>query len=240
MSVVPGTGIITPALTLLGIVSQGETPSATETADGLRYLNAMFANWNADDLLLLPILVTGTWNSGIQTDFLGGTSAAFPGYTGPGPARVRGAYVTLNGRNIPLNIKTLEWYRSLAYPAIQATGPENLVYSISAGDSSSGGLLYVHPVPSGNVAMGVSFTLPYPILADATTGVQFDNMAVQPAIFNLAVEVGAAYGVNVSAETKKAAADGLARLRNYAASTWGADPNPQQGQSLQPPAQPTP
>lgn len=240
MSVVPGTGIITPALTLLGVTTQGETPSTAETADGVRFLNSMWSNWNSDDLTSLPITVSGSWGSGVAADFLGVTSTAFASYTGPAPARIRSATVTLSARQIPLTIRNLEWYWAQPYKLLQATGPTDIVYHIGANDSAAGGNVYVWPVPSGSVTISLVFTAAFPNLADATTAVTLDQYALQASIFNLAVNIGNAYGVNVPAEVKKEAADSLARLRNYSASTFNADPNPPQGQALQPPAQPTP
>jgi len=240
MAVVPGTGIITPALTLLGVTTQGETPATGETADGLRLLNAMWANWNADDLTMGSVnSVTGTWNSGIATDFLGVASVAWPAYTGPGPSRLRAAYVVVSGRDIPLKIETRSWYQALAFPTLQASSPEYMVYTPPF-DAAAGGQVNVWPVPNANVTINVTYLTPFPVLADATTAVTLNQMALMPSIYNLAVAIASAYGVNVPPSVAKEAGESLARLRNYAASTWNMDPNPPGGQTLTPPAPPTP
>ncbi len=243
MSVIPGTRIINSALELLQVTQQGETPAAAETASALLMLNAMWANWNGDDLTQLPINTGGTWAGGVASDFLGGPSGgvAFPSYLGPGPSRVRNALTSIGGsRNVQLTIRNLKWYRELAFPALSATGISDFVYQAPV-DSASGGTVYVYPVPSVPVTIAVTFLLAFPIAADATTPLlPFPQMAVQASIFNLAVNYGNAFGATVPATVLKEAQDSLARLRNYNASQFDQDPNPPQGQALQPPAQAAP
>lgn len=242
MAVTAGAGIVTPALTLLGIVTQGETPSADELTQGVLYLNSMFASFNADDLTALPVNVTGLWPSGSSVQALGSGAGAFTGYTGPAPKRIRGAWIQLNGRTIKLEIRTLEWYNNLAYPGLTATGPTDLMYTIIGDDSSATGSVNVWPVPttSPTLPVTITFAYPFPLAVNAASSLTMSQMALQAAIYNLAANVGPAFGVTVAPEIKKEAADSLARLRNYSASTYNQDPNPPQGQALQPPAQATP
>ncbi len=241
MSVIPGTRIINPALELLQVTQQGETPAAAETASALLMLNAMWANWNGDDLTQLPINLSGTWAGGAASDFLGVTSTAWPGYTGPGPSRIRNALTLIGGgRDVQLNIRNLKWYREVAFKSLASTGVSDLIYQAPT-DSAAGGTVYVYPVPSVPVTIALTFTLPFPIAADATTALlPFPQMAVQASIFNLAVNYGNAFGATVPATVLKAAQDSLAILRNYNASQFDQDPNPAQGQALQPPAQAAP
>lgn len=241
MSVVAGTGIITPALTLIQVVSQGQTPASEELLDGLLLLNSMFANWNADELTAPVTSVSGTWGSGIASDFLGVTSVAFSGYTGPAPARLIDAFVTPNSRDIRIQIVNLEYYRGIGNKAAtSAVGPELMAYDPGVGDSGSGATVFVYPVPSVNMPTRVIFRYPFQIPASPAASITLSAMATQAAIYNLAVNYANAFGANCTADIRKEAADSLARLRNFNASAYNQNPNPPQGQTLPAPAQPTP
>lgn len=241
MSVVAGAGIITPALTLLQVVTQGETPATGELSDGVLYLNALLANWNSDELTTPVQSVSGTWQANTQGDFLGTGSIAFASYTGPTPLRLIDAFVTPNGRDIRMPVQNMEFYRAIGNKgATSSTGPEILAYDTGIGDSVLAGQVYVYPVPTSNTSMRVVFRYPFPLATNSSSTLILSAAAVHAAICNLAANIGPAYGATVSPEIKKEAADSLARLRNFNASAYNQNPNPPQGQTLPPPAQPAP
>lgn len=241
-SIVAGTQIVTPALTLIGVTTQGETPSTTELTEGTTMLNQMLRNWSSDGLTNGEILeVSGTLTSGSITAFIGtGGSiwSAYPASQDP-PVRVVSGYQLLSTRKIPLKVETQEWFKTMQFPEASAAGPEYVGY-IPSNAALSAGVVLFYPAPSGNVTVGINVLMPFRLFSSSSDAQWMQNYAVQPAIYNLAVNIAPAFGVNVPPSVAKEAQESLSRLRNYNASLWNMDPNPPGGQTLTPPAPPTP
>lgn len=142
--------LINNALTNLGILEQGGTPSVSDSNEALSRLNYLIQQWHLQDKFIWSI-VSANWplaaNTGTYTIGVGGT------FNTARPTFIEEAYISFvgPGANLitsPLDLITAREYGDIADLSATAELPEKLYYD----RASPLGLLALYPKPRCTVA----------------------------------------------------------------------------------------
>lgn len=147
-------GLITRALRIIGVLSQGETPTSTQISEGATTLNEIMKEWQSDGMQLWKYrpLELSSFSTGAAFCTIGPsgqTQAAAP------PLRVTDAYYRndASGADTPILIITRDEYNRLT-PKAGTGAPNQLFYlppyaqdsSVSSGNPI--GYVYFFPAPT--------------------------------------------------------------------------------------------
>lgn len=202
--------IIRPALKLIGVIAQGETPSTSEADDARAALNAMVQNWMLEDLNMIP--------RSIQTISLAGASS----YTlSPRPTRILGAQHNIaTGISEPVKVMQAE-----EFSAIGTYGGNGRVTGVWYNQDQTTPTLYVAPAAStGTLQLYTLGTLP--TFPDLVTDQTYPTGYTQALITSLALELAPMFGAQVTPALKLNADNAKAAIRTSNAG------NPQPGGSV--------
>lgn len=134
--------IISDALKEIGVIGEGETPSATMLSDGLRMLNRL-----CDTLSNIPSF--GFTAYPLLSKTMAGESSFDIGPTGDvvadRPIQIKSAYCTLNGEDFPVEIVTQEKYDEIENKTTVGDVPWCLYY----GGQFPDGMVYLWPQSTG-------------------------------------------------------------------------------------------
>jgi hypothetical protein len=148
--------LINNAMTNLGVLEQGGTPNASDSAEGLRLLNYMIGQWHIDErfiwqkqtLSISPLTAnTGTYQIG--------SSASSP-FNVARPTFIEAAYISFVGPaskviTNKLDQLTPEEWNDLADLSATAEIPQKLYYD----RGSPNGTINLYPIPRCNVVTGI-------------------------------------------------------------------------------------
>jgi hypothetical protein len=191
--------IITRSLRKLGVIGEGEVPTASQSSDGLASLNAMVDSWSAEAGPIFEETKDSyvlTANDGEYTIGSGGDINVTR------PIRINAAFVRKSGTDYPLQIIGKEQYARID-DKDQSGTPEKIYYD---GNFPLGNL-YLWPVPNDADTL---FLYDEKAL---TTFTSLDTTLVAPPgyeralIFNLAVEDAPDYEVEPTPTTQRIAAE---------------------------------
>lgn len=185
--------LITSTMLMIGVVAEGQSPSAAQAEDALYSLNALIDEWNSSDALLYT-------TKSVVEPFVPSQSV----YTvGPGadididvrPTRLYGAWVR-NGNVTPNTDSPMMVLSDTEYGDIVAkTVTTTIPYYVYLDRQFPTGNLYVWPVPSSS-----SYSLVLQFLTPLNSGVTLATTESLPPAFrnalrwNLAVDLAIAYG----------------------------------------------
>jgi hypothetical protein len=209
--------VINPALKLLGVITQGETPSASESADALDALNAMLDNWSTERLNIFYIYnFTGAISAGTNnyTIATGGT------WNTPRPIRIESANILLSGLTHPLEIISAADWAAIKEKGALANVPLKLYYN----QASPTGVVYLWPTPNTTPSIDLWLYTALPQFADLVTSYDLGSGYLRPMIYNLAVEIAAQFGSVLKPEVVQIAAESKAAMRMLNAAEPGAPP----------------
>jgi len=221
---------------ILGALTQGETPSAAESADGLTALNEMLASWSIERMNVFSILRSEhTLVSGTQ-DYTIGASGTF-NVTRP----VRYEHATILVANaggagklpFPLEIRDEKGWSEIAERGTAGVIPR-VLYPDMAFPLTT---LRLWPVPTftGTAPLLELFTWQQlQQFADLVTAYTFPPGYDRAIKFNLAVEISAQFGLSVPASAVQIAAESKAALRMLNIAAPGASPVTGQVSALAP------
>ena len=141
-----GQVIVNNALTILGILEQGGTPSTSDSNDSLLELNAMWDAWGIDEGLIFAVtelVVPLSNNTGGYTIGLGATINVAR------PNRVYRAFVggSVSSRNELEVVESAKYYSHNSLDA-SAANPDELFPDFNVDPTTGFGKLYLWPVPS--------------------------------------------------------------------------------------------
>lgn len=134
--------IIRGALTLIGVLAQGEAPSASESQEGLRRLNMLVSSWNAQlrtRAAIVQTIVPLVANQQYYTVGLGGDISM------QRPLALANVGLLLNGRGSPVAVTSITRSDSTATATVTAHGftTGQAVYITGATDPAYNGLVTV-------------------------------------------------------------------------------------------------
>ncbi len=158
--------IVNNALTILGILEQGGTPSASDSNDALAELNAMLDAWAIDEGLIYA-----------ETQISHALSAATAGITiGTGatwnttrPARIYRAFIGSNSNRTDLEIVPAERYYGHNDLTASAATPEELYPDYNVDPTTGMMTLYTWPVQSGTPTLFLDIAVPFTAFVLATS-----------------------------------------------------------------------
>jgi len=203
--------IIKSSLRLIGAISQGENPSASESSDGLTTLNDLLDSWSNENLII-PFRTTETFDlvSGQQVYTMGASGD----FDTTWPIEIMKAYYQDNTASpkLELPIKLLtqaEWARiqtKETQSSIPTCGYVETEYPLKK--------IFLYPVP--NIAKKIVI---YSIKALVNFSDASDSLTLPPGYaralkYNLAIELAPEYGTEVTISVQNTAVTSKAALKS--------------------------
>jgi hypothetical protein len=192
---------INRALRLLGVLAEGETPSAATSQDGLTALNQMIDSWNTERL---SVFCTQdqifTWPAGEITrtlgpsgDFVGNRPVLFDDAT----------YYRDAGTNVSFGIKFInqQQYDGIAVKTVTSTYPQVIFVNMTYPDAT----MTVYPKPTRDLEWHFISVQELSNPAVLTTNLTFPPGYLRAFVYNLAMEIAPEFGVEPSPQVTRIA-----------------------------------
>jgi hypothetical protein len=222
---------INGALRLLGVLAEGETPSAETSQDALSALNQMIDSWNTERLSIFSTIdQTITWPSGAINGTLGPNgSFGFITYAilqeGGGVilTETPGGFLLMEGNgtperpilvddstyfrdpqtNVSYGIKLInqQQYNGIAVKTVTSTYPQVMWVNMTYPDI----LLTVYPVPLRTLEFHIVSVSPLGAFATLATTLSFPPGYLRAFRYNLACEIAPEFGVEPSPQVQRIA-----------------------------------
>jgi hypothetical protein len=178
---------------LIGVLADGEVPTASQANDALDSLNIMLNSWSTQGLITAALIKESlTLTSALGTYTIGPTVTA-PNFITSKPFKITSGYIhDASGNDYPLmDIISIEEYNSFPLKTTQGT-PERLAYDMGATQQANQiGTIYLYPVPDSTIAytLYIESEKPFTQFATLDTAVTFPLFYDRTIIFNLAIEL---------------------------------------------------
>lgn len=187
--------IISRALRLIGVVAQGETPTADQITEGSVALNGLVLSWQSDGLPLWVVKKAAITPVVGQSVYTLGAGQSAP-YDVPKPLKVIQAWYHNTSTNIdvPIRIVTEYDYNKLGNKTVQGL-PIQIWYQ----PLSSTGNLTVYQVPdawtASNVTIYIVYHAPFSTFDISTDTLDFPQEWYDAVTYGLATRLAPEYGV---------------------------------------------
>ena len=192
---------INGALRLIGMLAEGETPSAATSADALSALNQMIDSWNTERLSVFTTQdQVFTWPVNQATRTLGPTG----NFVGNRPVLVDDATYfkdASNGTSYGIKIINEQQYNGIAVKNTTSTYPQVLYVNMGYPDIT----MTVYPVPSSPLEWHIVSVEELSQPAVLATTLSFPPGYLRAFRFNLATEIAAEFGVEPSPQVSRIA-----------------------------------
>lgn len=192
---------INRALRLLGVLAEGETPSASTSQDGLTALNQMIDSWNTERLSVFSTQdQIFTWPAGQITrtlgpsgDFIGNRPVLFDDAT----------YYRDAGTNVSFGIKFInqQQYDGIAVKTVTSTYPQVIFVNMTYPDAT----MTVYPKPTRDLEWHFISVQELSNPAVLTTNLTFPPGYLRAFVYNLAMEIAPEFGVEPSPQVTRIA-----------------------------------
>lgn len=191
---------INRALRLIGVLAEGEVPSAETANDALVALNQMIDSWSVERLAVYSTQdQIFTWPANEVKRTLGPSGD----FVGNRPVLVDTStyYVGPNGVSYEINLIN-EWqYNSIAVKTVTATYPQQMFVNMTYPDVE----MYVYPVPSQPLEWHFVSVRELAQPATLTTELHFPPGYMRAFAYNLACELAPEFGVEPSPQVQRIA-----------------------------------
>jgi hypothetical protein len=188
--------MISDALKEIQVIAEGETPSATMYADGLRMMNRLLDTFAHDAAF--------AFDASLRTLALTGQASFDVGPTGDiitlRPIKITSAYATQGGIDYPVRVVSIEEYDSIPLKTSTGAIPECIAYNGVYPD----GVVYVYPLCSG-VTLKLRTVDQVKTFAATSTSIDMPEGYEDAITLALAIRMAPGYGVPVSQDTRLAA-----------------------------------
>ena len=192
---------INGALRLLGVLAEGETPSAETSQDALSALNQMIDSWNTERLAVYATQdQVLTWPAGQRIRTLGPTGDL----VGNRPILVDDStYFRDASTGISYGIKLInqQQYNGIAVKTVTSTYPQVMFVNMAYPDIE----LYVYPVPFKDLEFHFISVQELTRPANLATTLAFPPGYLRAFRYNLACEVAPEFGVEPSPQVSRIA-----------------------------------
>jgi hypothetical protein len=191
---------ITRALRLLGILAEGETPSAAMSQDALMALNQMIDSWSTERL---SVFVTQdqvfTWPAGEISRTLGPTGD----FVGLRPVLMDDAtyYKAPNGVSYGIKFINQQQYNGIAVKTVTSTYPQVCWVNMGFPDIT----LTVYPKPTQDLEWHMVSVQELDQPAALDTELHFPPGYMRAFAYNLAMEIAPEYGVEPPPQVQRIA-----------------------------------
>jgi hypothetical protein len=192
---------INRALRLLGVLAEGETPSAATSQDGLTALNQMIDSWNTERLSVFSTQdQIFTWPAGEITRTLGPSG----NFSGNRPVLFDDAtYYRDPGTNVSFGIKFInqQQYDGIAVKTVTSTYPQVIFVNMTYPDAT----MTVYPKPTRDLEWHFISVQELSNPAVLTTNLTFPPGYLRAFVYNLAMEIAPEFGVEPSPQVTRIA-----------------------------------
>ena len=192
---------INRALRLLGVLAEGETPSAAVSQDALTALNQMIESWNTERLSVFSTQdQVFTWPAGSISRTLGPSG----NFVGNRPVMLDDAtYFRDAGTNVSYGIKIInqQQYDGIAVKTVTSTYPQVIWVNMTYPDIE----MYVYPVPIRDLEWHFISVDELSQPATLATALTFPPGYLRAFVYNLAMEMAPEFGVEPSPQVRRIA-----------------------------------
>lgn len=191
---------INRSLRLIGVLAEGEVPSADTANDALVALNQMIDSWSTERLAVYSTQTQlFTWPANEVKRTLGPSGD----FVGVRPILVDDStyYVAPNGVSYQINILNEMQYNSIAVKTVTASYPQQLYVNMTYPDIE----MYVYPVPSQPLEWHIVSVRELSQPATLTTELHFPPGYMRAFAYNLACELAPEFGVEPSLQVQRIA-----------------------------------
>jgi hypothetical protein len=192
---------INGALRLLGVLAEGETPSAATSQDALTALQQMIDSWNTERLSVYATQdQVFSWTPGSITRTLGPTGD----FVGNRPILVDDAtYFRDPASGISYGIKLInqQQYDGIAVKTVTSTYPQVMFVNMTYPDIT----MTVYPVPTKLLEFHIVSVLELTTPATLATSLMFPPGYLRAFKYNLACELAPEFGVQPSPQVMRVA-----------------------------------
>jgi len=188
--------IIKRALRLIGVVAQGETPTAVQIDEAAQALNGLVLAWQADGMPLWAIKIPNMPLIAGKRQYEFGTTQVPPEVGVPKPLKVLQAWYHNSTSNVdvPMRIVTEQQYNMLGNKTIQGL-PIQIWYQ----PKKDTGTLTVYQVPDSyteqNITLGFVYQAPFSTFDASTDVPDFPQEWYDAVTYGLATRLAPEYGV---------------------------------------------
>jgi len=192
---------INRALRLLGVLAEGETPSAATSQDSLTALNQMIDSWNTERLSVFNTQdQMYTWPAGQITRTLGPSGD----FTGNRPVLLDDAtYYRDPGTNVSFGIKFInqQQYDGIAVKTVTSTYPQVMWINMEYPNIT----MTVYPKPTRDLEWHFISIEELSQPATLTTDILFPPGYLRAFTYNLAMEIAPEFGIEPSPQVTRIA-----------------------------------
>jgi hypothetical protein len=192
---------INGAMRLIGMLAEGETPSAAASQDALVAMNQMIDSWNTERLSVFSTQdQIFTWPASIQSRTLGPTGD----FVGNRPVLLDDStYFRDAATNVSYGIKMInqQQYNGIAVKTVTSTYPQVLWINMTYPDIE----MYVYPVPLRPLEWHFVSVEELTQPAVLATTLSFPPGYLRAFKYNLACEIAAEFGVEPSPQVQRIA-----------------------------------
>jgi hypothetical protein len=191
---------INRALRLLGVLAEGETPSASVSQDSMMALNQMIESWNTERLSVFCTQdQVFTWPSGLISRTLGPTGD----FVGNRPVLLDDStyYVGNNGVSYGIKFINQDQYNGIAVKTVTSTFPQ----VIFVNETYPNVEMYVYPRPTQDLVWHFISVQELSQPATLATSLLFPPGYLRAFTYNLAMELAPEFGVEPSPQVKRIA-----------------------------------
>ena len=192
---------INRALRLLGVLAEGETPSAATSQDALTALNQMIDSWNTERLSVFNTIdQVFTWPAGEITRHLGPSGE----FVGIRPVLLDDAtYYRDPGTNVSFGIKFInqQQYDGIAVKTVTSTYPQVMWINMEYPNIS----MTVYPKPTRDLEWHFISVQELDQPATLVTEILFPPGYLRALTYNLAMEIAPEFGVEPSPQVQRIA-----------------------------------
>lgn len=199
--------VINRSFRLLGVIAQGQTADASDTADALTALNAMLDGWRNEKLMVDSFATITVPLVSSQASYTIGASGA--DVTATSPVTVESAFVRKS--NVDYKLKPIDdkTYQGIAEKTSESDIPEFFYFNHTNANST----LYVYPVPNEVNNLYLRVWTPFSAFSSAA-----DTFSLRPGMeevvaYNLPVLLAPEYGITINPLVQKKAIDTLANIK---------------------------
>jgi len=192
---------INGALRLLGVLAEGETPSAATSQDALAALNQMIDSWNTERLSVYATIdQVKTWLPNQISNTLGPPGSL----VGQRPILIDDAtYFRDPSNNISFGIKLInqQQYNGIAVKTVTSTYPQVMWVNMTYPDVE----VYVYPVPTKPLEFHFVSVEPITNVPSLSTDITMPPGYLRAFKYNLALEIAAEFGINPNPQVSRIA-----------------------------------
>lgn len=221
-----GLDLVTGAARLLGVVRKGEALDADEANDGLISLNEMLDSWSNNSLLIYAKTLESFTFASSATSYLIGSGQTFNTIR---PMKIIHASIRSNGVDYDLEIVSDEEFESIPVKSTQGSPSGCVAYN----NAYPYGTLRFYTLPAVGDILRLLSEKPLANLTLSAT-VDLPPGAKKAIRSNLALDLGAEYGVEPSPLVVKMATESLGLLKLASAKNQSMPylPSESQGYSI--------